>query len=94
MLAAVAGALTVALRLGTYFLLLLAAMFYPYAIQMTGAGSGAPFGYLLTRSPSGGYLILLYLPPLLLAGAAVITAAMPFLSRVLLPPDPDKPRLT
>lgn len=91
-LAAAAGVL--ALRLDRYFLLLLAAMFYPYAIQMTGAAYAGPLGSVITSSVSGGYLILLYLPPLLFACAAVITAAMPLRSRVLLPTDPGKPGLT
>lgn len=88
-LAAAAGVL--ALRLDRYFLLLLAAMFYLYAIQMTGAAYAGPLGSVITSSVSGGYLILLYLPPLLFACAAVITAAMPLRSRVLLPTDPGKP---
>jgi hypothetical protein len=93
-LAAAAGMLAVALGLDRYFLLLLAAMCYPYAIQMTGAAYADPLGSLITRGVSGGYLILLYLPPLLFACAAVITAAMPLRSRVLLPADPGKPGLS
>jgi hypothetical protein len=77
-LVATAGALTVALRLGRYFLLLLlAAMIYPYAIQIAAGGVAInPLSYLFSIRVSGGYLALLYLPPLLFGAAAVTAAAL------------------
>jgi hypothetical protein len=69
-------------------------MLYPYALQIaagftfTGT-SGHLFGY-----PTPGHLALLFLPPLLIAGVAMVTATTPRRSRALLSSDPDTPRPT
>jgi len=83
-LAVAAATLTVALKMNRYFLVLLAAMFYPYALQL-----GFP-----ADNSNLPHMTLLYLPPLLLACVAILTAVTPRRSRVLTSPGPEKPGLT
>lgn len=92
-LMAAATVLMMVLRLGWYFLLLFAAMLYPYAIQMVRPSYIGPWSYLFAVQVSGGQLILLYLPPVLFAVAAVATAVMPIRVRALQEPGPDEPGL-
>jgi hypothetical protein len=75
-LGAVTVALAVTLGLNRSFLLLVAAMFYPYAMQLAfspifrPSGSGAD----LLSPPAPGHLAVLFAPPLLLACAVMLTA--------------------
>ncbi len=87
--AAVAVGLTVVWRLNRYFLLLLAAMFYPCAMQL--AFSSASTSADLLGHPTPGHLVLLFLAPLLLAGWALLSAVVPRRSRLLLPSGPGQP---
>jgi hypothetical protein len=73
-LAATALVVAVALRLNRWFLLLLAAMFYPY-VMLVAYPANSSSGDLL-GSPTPAHLAVLFGPPLLVAGAAVIMAAM------------------
>jgi hypothetical protein len=69
-LAAAALNMAVILRLNRYFLLLLAVMFYPYVMQLAqSSGSDNLLG-----NPTPGHLTLLFLPPVLVAVVAVLTA--------------------
>jgi hypothetical protein len=90
-LAAAAVALAVLFRLNRCFLLFLAVMFYPYALQLIprNSSSGNLIGF-----PTPQHLMLLFLPALLLAVAAVLSAVLPRRSRLLPSPGQDKPRPT
>jgi hypothetical protein len=91
-LAVAAAGLAVASKMYRYFLLLLAAMFYPYVLQLAFPASSSSSD--LIGHPTPAHLAVLYLPPLLAACAVLLTAAMPLRSRVAGSADPDKPRLT
>jgi hypothetical protein len=86
-LAAAAVALAAAFRLNRYFLLFLADMFYPYVLQLGPRSSSSAN---LIGLPTPQHLTLLFLPALLLAVVAVLSAVV---SR---PPHPssgqDEPR--
>lgn len=85
--AAAAVALAVALKLNRYFLLLLTAMFYPYAMQLAFSGAFRPgFGTDLLRLPTPAHLAVLFVPPALLACWVVLTAIRPRRSRVAMSP--------
>ena len=86
--AAVAVALAVALKLNRYFLLLLAAMFYPYAMQLafSGALRAASSSTNPLRHPTPAHLAVLFVPPLLLACWAMLTAIRPRRSRFMTSP--------
>jgi hypothetical protein len=80
--AAAAVVLPVALELNRYFLLLPAAMFCPYVMQLAFSGvfrSG--FGTNLLRLPTPAHLAVLFVPPVLLACWVVLTAIGPGRSR-------------
>jgi hypothetical protein len=86
-LAVAALIVAVILRLNRYFLLLLAVMFYPYVMQLAyPAGSTSDD---LLGHPTPSHLTLLFLPPVLVAVVAVLTA----IARrgVPLPSEPDQP---
>ena len=92
--AASAVILAVALKLNRYFVLLLAAMFYPYAMQLAFSGafrlsSGVfrpGFGTDLLRLPTPAHLALLFVPPVLLACWVVLTAIRPGRPSVMMSP--------
>jgi hypothetical protein len=69
------GAVTaaVAVRVNRYFLLLLAALFYPYVMQLAYPANSSNDNLL--GHPTPRHLAVLFVPPLLAAGAAVLTAA-------------------
>jgi hypothetical protein len=71
-LAVAALMVAVILRLNRYFLLLLAVMFYPYVMQLAYPASSSS-GDLLGH-PTPGHLTLLFLPPVLAAVVATLTA--------------------
>jgi len=73
-LAAAALIVAAVLRMNRWFLLLLAAMFYPYVMQVASPANSSS-GDLL-GSPTPVHMAVLFGPPLLVAIAAVITAAM------------------
>jgi hypothetical protein len=79
-------ALAVALKLNRHLLLLLAAMFYPYAMQLAFSGTLRPASANLLRNPTPGNLAVLFVPPLLLAGWAMLTAVRPRRSRFMTSP--------
>jgi hypothetical protein len=86
-LAVAALAVAGLLRVNRYFLLLLAAMFYPYVMQLaypTNSSSGDLLGH-----PTPAHLAVLFGPPLLVAAAAVIIAATH--RRASLPAGPGQP---
>jgi hypothetical protein len=94
-LAAVAAGLAVALRVDRYFLLLLAAMLYPYAVQIAFAASSPDrFNADLIGQPTPGHVTLLYLPLALLTGWTILAAVLPRRSRPVLSSGPDKPGVT
>lgn len=75
-LAVVTVALVVTLKLSWYFLLLLAVLFYPYAMQLAFSGVFHDrFGTNLLRLPTPGHLIVLFVPPVLFACAVLLIAA-------------------
>ena len=80
-LAVAAVALAVVWKLNRYFLLLLAAMFWPYAIQLAFVSTGGSTDLL--GNPTPLHLVALYLPPLLLACGVLLSAAAPLRSRLL-----------
>ena len=82
-LAAAVVGLAVALKLNRYFLLLLAGMFYPYAMQLAFSGTFRQSSTDLLRNPTPGHLALLFVPPLLLACGIILTAVRPRRSRVM-----------
>jgi hypothetical protein len=93
-LTAAAVTLTVVLRVNWYVRLLLAVMFYPYAIQVAfsviSTRANGFVGTNLIGYPTPSHLALLYLPPVLLACAAITIAVTPRRSAVLRSPGPDK----
>jgi hypothetical protein len=90
-LAIAAAALALARKVNRYLLLLLAAMFYPYGIQLASAGIFSPdrIGTDLLRMPTPGHLALLFAPPLLLACGGILTAATRRRPRTVMSADPE-----
>jgi hypothetical protein len=80
-LAVAAMVLAVVWKLSPYFLLLLAAMFWPYAIQLAFVSTGGSTDLL--GNPTPLHLVALYLPPLLFACGVLLTAVAPRRSRLL-----------
>ena len=90
--AVAAAGVTVAVKMNRYFLLLLAAMFYPYVVQLAVPATSSSSN--LIGSPTPAHLALLFIPPLLLACAAILTAVTPLSSRAQPSSAPEAPRLT
>jgi hypothetical protein len=90
-LAVAAASLAVVFRLNRYFLLFLAVMFYPYVLQLVPRNSSS--GNLIGL-PTPQHLTVLFLPALLLAFAAILSAVIPRHSRPLASPEPKEPRPT
>jgi hypothetical protein len=90
-LAVAVASLAVVFRLNRYFLLFLAVMFYPYLLQLVPRNSSS--GNLIGL-PTPQHLTLLFLPALLLAFAAILSAVIPRHSRPLASPEPKEPRPT
>ncbi len=96
-LAVAAAGLAVAWRINPYFLLLLAATFYPYVMQLAYPSAGSSND--LIGHPTPGHLALLFAPTVLVACRAVLTAVTPLRSPVQLSfrspvqqsPGPEKP---
>jgi hypothetical protein len=88
-IAAIGAALV--LKVNRYFLLLLAAMFYAYVIQLAFSGIFNPhdFGGSLLRMPTPGHLALLFAPPLLLACVGILAGVTPRRPRAAMSPDPE-----
>ena len=80
-LAVAAVVLAVVWKLSPYFLLLLAAMFWPYAIQLAFVSTGGSTDLL--GNPTPLHLGALYLPPVLFACGVLLTAAAPRRSRLM-----------
>jgi hypothetical protein len=80
-LAVATVALAVIWKLNPCFLLLLAAMFWPYAIQLAFVSTGGTTDLL--GNPTPLHLVALYLPPILFACGVLLTAAAPHRSRLL-----------
>jgi hypothetical protein len=80
-LAVAAVVLAVVWKLSPYLLLLLAAMFWPYAIQLAFVSTGGSTDLL--GNPTPQHLVALYLPPLLFACWVLLTAVAPGRSRLL-----------
>lgn len=80
-LAVAAVVLAVVWKLNRYFLLLLAVMFWPYAIQLAFVSTGGTTDLL--GNPTPLHLVALYLPPVLFACGVLLTAAAPRRSRLL-----------
>jgi hypothetical protein len=80
-LAVAAVALAVVWKLNRYLLLLLAAMFWPYAIQLAFVSTGGSTDLL--GNPTPLHLVALYLPPVLFACGVLLTAVAPHRSRPL-----------
>ena len=74
-LAVAAVVLAVVWKLSPYFLLLLAAMFWPYAIQLAFVSTGGTTDLL--GNPTPQHLVALYLPPVLFACGVLLTAVVP-----------------
>jgi hypothetical protein len=90
-LAVAVASLAAVFRLNRYFLLVLAVMFYPYVLQLVPRNSSS--GNLIGL-PTPQHLTLLFLPALLLAFAAILSAVIPRHPRPLASPEPKEPRLT
>ena len=73
--------LAVVWKLSPYLLLLLAAMFWPYAIQLAFVLTGGTTDLL--GNPTPQHLVALYLPPVLFACWVLLTAVAPRRSRLL-----------
>lgn len=80
-LAVAAVVLAVVWKLTPYLLLLLAAMFWPYAIQLAFVSTGGSTDLL--GNPTPLHLGALYLPPVLFACWVLLTAAAPRRSRLM-----------
>jgi hypothetical protein len=80
-LAVAAVVLAAVWKLSPYFLLLLAAMFWPYAIQLAFVSAGGITDLL--GHPTPLHLVALYLPLVLFACGVLLTAAAPYRSRLL-----------
>ncbi len=80
--------LALVFKVNRYLLLLLAAMFYSYAVQLAFSGIFRPgdVGADLLRMPTPGHLVLLFAPPLLLACGAILTGLLPPRPRASTPP--------
>ena len=81
-LAVAAVILALAWKLSRYFLLLLAVMCYPYAMQLAFSPP-ASSGSDLLGSPTPVHLAALFLPPVLFTGGTVLAAVTPRRSRLL-----------
>jgi hypothetical protein len=81
-LAVAAVSLALAWKLSRYFLLLLAVMCYPYAMQLAFSPP-ASSGSDLLGSPTPLHLTALFLPPVLFACGTVLAAVAPRPSRLL-----------
>jgi len=91
-LGAAAVCLAVVLRVDRYFLLVLAVMFYPYVLQL--ASSPASTNSDLIGHPTPAHLAVLFLPPLLVACAALLSTVTPLRGRAGRTPGPDEPEPT
>ena len=80
-LAAAVVVLAVVWKLTPYLLLLLAAMFWPYAIQLAFVATGGTTDLL--GNPTPQHLVALYLPPVLFGCGVLLTAVAPHRSRLL-----------
>jgi hypothetical protein len=80
-LAVAAVALAAVWKLNRYFLLLLAVVFWPYAIQLAFVVTGGSTDLL--GNPTPLHLVALYLPPVLFACGVLLTAVAPHRSRPL-----------
>jgi hypothetical protein len=80
-LAVAAVVLAAVWKLNRYFLLLLAAMFWPYAIQLAFVSTGGRTDLL--GNPTPLHLVALYLPPVVFACGVLLTAVAPRRSRLL-----------
>jgi hypothetical protein len=80
-LAVAAVVLAVVWKLSPYLLLLLAAMFWPYAIQLAFVSTGGSTDLL--GNPTPQHLVALYLPPVLFGCWVLLTAVAPGRSRLL-----------
>jgi hypothetical protein len=80
-LAVAAVILALAWKLSRYFLLLLAVMCYPYAMELASTPSSS--GGDLLGSPTPAHLAALFLPPVLFACGTVLAAVTPRRSRLL-----------
>ena len=80
-LAVAAVVLAVVWKLNHYFLLLLGAMLWPYAIQLAFVSTGGTTNLL--GNPTPLHLMALYLPLMLFAGGVLLTAVAPHRSRLL-----------
>jgi len=80
--------LALVFKVNRYLLLLLAAMFYSYAIQLAFSGIFRPgdVGADLLRMPTPGHLALLFAPPLLLACGGILSGLLPPRPRAATPP--------
>jgi hypothetical protein len=75
------------MRLDRYLLLLLGVMFYPYAMQLAYPTSSSDDN--LIGHPTPAHLALLFVPPLLVACAALVSAVMPLHVPAAQPSGPD-----
>ena len=73
--------LAMAWKLNRYVLLILAAVFWPYAIQLAFTATGGSTDLL--GNPTPAHLAALYLPPVLFACGTVLAAVVPHRSRLL-----------
>jgi hypothetical protein len=87
----IAAGLALALKVNRYLLLLLAAMFYSYAMQLAAPWIFGPgqLGPDLLREPTPGHLAVLFGPPLLLACACILAAVAPDRPRAAMPAGPQ-----
>jgi hypothetical protein len=87
----IAAGLALALKVNRYLLLLLAAMFYSYAMQLAAPWIFGPgqIGPDLLREPTPGYLAVLFGAPLLLACACILAAVAPDRPRAAVPAVPQ-----
>lgn len=90
-LAVAVASLAIVFRLNRYFLLFLAVMFYPYVLQLVPRNSSS--GNLIGL-PTPQHFTLVFLPALLLAFAAMLSAVIPRHPRPLASPEPKEPRPT
>ena len=72
--------LAVVWKLNWFFLLFLAAMSWPYAIQLAFVAAGGRTNLL--GNPTPAHLAALYLPPVLFACGTVLAAVVPHRSRL------------
>jgi hypothetical protein len=87
-----AASLAVIWKMSRYFLLLVAVLLYPYVLQIAFPMNSTDDD--LIGHPTPGHLAFLFLPPLLLAFGAILSAVTPRRSRPPLSSDSDQPRLT